>query len=117
VFEPFRSFHQPYHPVPLYSIERKSNVIPIKHSLQTFHRSLRVPAVFSEDAPGVLNGTNDGILVGVIHNGSRNSTKPRFKIEEEFSFPFGAAVLCLGGYRDQLRVLSPAASDSLSPRG
>jgi hypothetical protein len=65
------SFNQSYHPAPLYSIKGKSNVIPIKHGLQTFHRSLRVPAVFSQDTPGVLNGANDGILVGIVHDGTQ----------------------------------------------
>jgi hypothetical protein len=71
VFEPFVSFDQSYHPPPLYPIERENDLVPIEHSLQTFHRSLRVPAVFPQDASGVLNGANERILVGVIHNGSR----------------------------------------------
>src|SRR5437660_10626999 len=32
VIEPFRSFHQPYHPAPLYSIERENDLVPIEHS-------------------------------------------------------------------------------------
>jgi len=66
-FVALRSFHQPYHPAPLYSIERENDLVPIEHSLQAFHRSLRVPTVFPEDAPSVLNGANERILVGIIH--------------------------------------------------
>ena len=43
VFEPFVSFDQSYHLAPLYSVKGVHNVAPIEHSLQTFHRSLRVP--------------------------------------------------------------------------
>jgi hypothetical protein len=32
---------------------------------------LRVPAVFPQDAPSVINGAHDGILIGIIHNGPR----------------------------------------------
>ena len=96
MFEPLGSLHQPYHLAPLYSIKRMYNVAPIEHGKQTFHRSLRVPAVFPQDAPGVLNGANDGIVVGIVHDGTQlheSGIKPGGK----FSFPFGAAVLCLGG--------------------
>jgi hypothetical protein len=113
VFEPFRSFHRPYHPAPLYSIERENDLVPIEHSLQTFHRSLRVPAVFPQDAPGVLNGADERILVWIVHNGTQ-LYEIRIKIGEEFSFPFGAAVLCLGGYHDwSAFCLQP--SDSFGP--
>jgi hypothetical protein len=44
-----------------------------------------------------------------------NSTKPGFKIREEFSFHFGAAILCLGGYRDSRAFCPQPALDSLSP--
>jgi len=64
----FLSFDQSYYLAPLYSIKRMYNVAPIEHGKQTFHRSLRVPAVFPQDAPGVLNGANDGILVGIVHD-------------------------------------------------
>jgi hypothetical protein len=66
VFEPFVSFDQSYHLAPLYSVKGVHNVAPIEHGKQTFHRSLRVPAVFPQDAPGVLNSANDGILVGLF---------------------------------------------------
>jgi hypothetical protein len=62
----FLSFDQSYYLAPLYSIKRMYNVAPIEHGKQTFHRSLRVPAVFPQDAPGVLNSANDGILVGLF---------------------------------------------------
>jgi hypothetical protein len=94
VFESVGSFDQSYHLAPLYSIKRVSQVAPIEHGKQTFHRSFRVAAVFPQDVPGVLNGANDGILVGIVHDGT--PTKSGIKTAEEFSFPFGAAVLCLG---------------------
>ncbi len=92
------------------------NVAPIEHGKQTFHRSLRVPAVFPQDAPSVVDGANDGILVWIVHDGTQLH-EAEIKAGGKFSFPFGAAVLCLGGYRDPSRVLSIAVSDSLSPRG
>src|SRR5947207_12820423 len=64
------SFDQSYHLAPLYSVKGVHNVAPIEHGKQTFHRSLRVPAVFPQDAPGVLNGANDRILVGIVHDGT-----------------------------------------------
>ena len=64
----FRSFDQSYHLAPLYSVKGVHNVAPIEHGKQTFHRSLRVPAVFPQDVPGVLNGANDGIVVGIVHD-------------------------------------------------
>ena len=65
------SLDQSYHLGPLYSIKRMYNVAPIEHSKQTFHRSLCVPAVFPQDALGVLNCANDGILVGIVHDGTQ----------------------------------------------
>src|SRR6266403_3918248 len=61
----FLSLDQSYHAPSLYSIKRMNDVAPIEHGKQTFHRSLRVPAVFPQDAPGVLNGANDGIVVEI----------------------------------------------------
>jgi hypothetical protein len=34
------SFHQPYHPASLYSIEREKDVVPIEHGKKMFHRSV-----------------------------------------------------------------------------
>jgi hypothetical protein len=68
---PFFSLDQSHHLAPLYSIKRMYNVAPIEHGKQTFHRSLRVPAVFPQDAPSVLNGADDGILVGIVHDGTQ----------------------------------------------
>src|SRR6266576_4695463 len=68
--QPFVSFDQSYHLAPLYSVKGVHNVAPIEHGKQTFHRSLRVPAVFPQDAPGVLNGANDGIVVGIVNDGT-----------------------------------------------
>jgi hypothetical protein len=67
----FLSLDQSYHAPSLYSIKRMNDVAPIEHGKQTFHRSLRVPAVFPQDAPGVLNGANDGILVGIVHDSTQ----------------------------------------------
>jgi hypothetical protein len=81
VFEPFGSLHQSYHPTPFYSIERENDVVPIEHGKQTFNRSRRVSRarlnVSPQDTPSVLNGTNDRILVWIIHDGARNSTENR----------------------------------------
>ena len=60
------SFDQSYRLAPLYSVEGVHNVAPIEHGKQTFHRSLRVPAVFPQDAHGVLNGPYQNLLVGII---------------------------------------------------
>jgi len=65
------SLDQSYHSAPLYPIKRMNNIAPVEHGKQTFHRSLRVPAVFPQDAPSVLNGANDGILVGIVHDGTQ----------------------------------------------
>ena len=102
MFESFVSFDQSYHLAPLYWVKGVHNVVPIEHGKQTFNRSRRVSRarlnVFPQDAPSVLNGMNDRILVWIIHDGGTQlHGKPGFKIREEFSFPFGAAVLCLGG--------------------
>ncbi len=70
MFEPFVSLDQSYHLAPLYSVKGMNDVAPIEHGKQTFHRSLRIPAVFPQDAPSVLNGANDGILVGIVHDGT-----------------------------------------------
>jgi len=117
VFEPFVSFDQSYHLAPLYSVKGVHNVAPIEHGKQTFHRSRRVPAIFPQDAPSVLNGANDGILVGIIHDGTPTPRKRESSLEANFRSRLAAAVLCLGDHRDPSRVLSIAAPDSLSPRG
>jgi hypothetical protein len=75
VFEPSVSFDQSYHLAPLYSVKGVHNVAPIEHGKQTFHRSLCVPAVFPQDAPGVLNGADQSILVWIIHD--RDSRRGR----------------------------------------
>ena len=81
---PFFSLDQSYHLAPLYSIKRVYNVAPIEHGKQTFHRSLRVPAVFPQDAPGVLNGANDGILVGIVHDGTQLHESGKSRLETNF---------------------------------
>jgi hypothetical protein len=47
---------------------------------------LRVPAILPQDAPGVLNGAYEGILVGIVHDRVRNSTDPTFKRGRPDSF-------------------------------
>jgi len=87
VFEPFVSFDQSYHLAPLYSVKGVHNVAPIEHGKQTFHRSLRVPAVFPQDAPGVLNGANDGIVVGIVHDGTPTLRNRDSRWGENFRSP------------------------------
>jgi len=60
------------------------NVAPVEHGKQTFHRSLRVPAVFPQDAPSVLDGANDGILVGIVHDGTQLHEKRKSRLEANF---------------------------------
>ena len=50
MFEPFVSLDQSYHLAPLYSVKGMNDVAPIEHGKQTFHHSLRIPAVFPQDA-------------------------------------------------------------------
>lgn len=68
----FLLFNQPYHPAPLYPIERVHDVIPVKHRQEAIDRSDSIAGtgrnVLSQDTPGVLNGTNERILVGIIHD-------------------------------------------------
>ena len=87
MFEPFVSLDQSYHLAPLYSVKGVHNVAPIEHGKQTFHRSLRVPAVFPQDAPGVLNGANDGILVGIVHDGTPTPRNQDSRWGENFRSP------------------------------
>jgi hypothetical protein len=87
VFEPFVSFDQSYHLAPLHSIKRMYKVAPVEHGKQTFHRSLRVPAVFPQDAPSVLNGANDGILIGTIHDGTPTPRNRDSRWRENFRSP------------------------------
>jgi hypothetical protein len=75
------SLDQPYHPAAPYSIKRMNDVVPIEYGLQTFHRSRRVPRsrldIFPENAPGVLNGPYQNLLVGIIHSGNPRVTEVR----------------------------------------
>ena len=58
----------------------------VEHGQQTFYGSLRVTGsrlnVFPQDAPSVLNGAQERVLVGIIHSGhatqqNRDSTAER----------------------------------------
>jgi hypothetical protein len=80
----FLSFDQSYHLAPLYLVKRMYNVAPIEHGKQTFRRSLRVPAVFPQDAPGVLNSANDRILVGIVHDGTPTPRNQDSRWRENF---------------------------------
>jgi len=77
---------------------------------------VRVPAVFPQDAPSVLNGTNERILIGIVHGRVRNSTKPDSKLGENFRSP-----LALRFYVSEAIAIVPRSVhsrvDSLSPRG
>jgi hypothetical protein len=84
VFEPFVSFNQSYHLAPLYSVKGVHNVASIEHGKQTFHCSLRVPAVFPQDVPRVLNGANDGIVVGIVHDGTPTPRNQDSRLGDNF---------------------------------
>jgi hypothetical protein len=64
----FLLLDQSDHPAPLYSVKGVHYLGTIEHGKQAFHRSLRVAAIFSQDAPSVLNGSNERILVGIVHD-------------------------------------------------
>src|SRR5258706_12322078 len=53
----------------------------IEYGYQTLHRSRRVPRsrlyIFPENAPGVLNGPYQNLLVGIIHSGNPRVTEVR----------------------------------------
>ena len=72
-----------FHSAPLYSIKCMNDVVPVEYGEQPLHRSRRVPRprlnVFPQNAPSVLYGADERILVGIIHNGPHTSTEPGFK--------------------------------------
>jgi hypothetical protein len=74
----FLLLDQSDHPAPLYSVKGVHYLGTIEHGKQAFHRSLRVAAIFSQDAPSVLNGSNERILVGIVHA----SHSPPLRIQE-----------------------------------
>jgi hypothetical protein len=60
------------------------HVVPIEHSQQAFHRPRRVALsrlnIFAKDAPSVLKGTHERIMVGTIHNRTQLLlSKPRIQ--------------------------------------
>jgi hypothetical protein len=61
--------------MPLYSVKCMNKVVPIEYRQQPLHRPPGVMRswlnVFAQDAPSVLNGANDRILVGIIHGGTQ----------------------------------------------
>ncbi|SHG50774.1 hypothetical protein SAMN05443248_1784 [Bradyrhizobium erythrophlei] len=62
-------------PASFHSVKGMHNLVPVEHREQTVHCSRRVTRaqlnVFPQDAPGVLNGANDRVLVGAIHDATR----------------------------------------------
>jgi hypothetical protein len=84
------SLNQSYHPAPLYSVKGVHDVVPVEHGQETFHRSGSVTrswlSVFAQDAPSVLNGANDRILVGIVHGSTQLEKTRPFKLGELKSF-------------------------------
>ena len=72
----FSSVDQPYHPAPIHSVKGTHDVVPVKYGQETFYRSGSVARpglnVFPKDAPSVLKGSQNRLLVGTIHD-VRNS--------------------------------------------
>ena len=66
------SLNQSYHPAPLYPVKGVHDVVPVEYGQEMFHRSGSVARpginIFPQDAPGILNSTNDRVLVGTIHD-------------------------------------------------
>jgi hypothetical protein len=114
VFEPFVSLDQPHHPAPLYSVKGVHNVAPIEHGKQTFHRSLGVPAVFPQDAPGVLNRANDGIVVGIVHDGTPTLRNRDSRWGENFRSPLALRFYVSEAKRDSRAFCPPRLSVFLS---
>jgi hypothetical protein len=58
------------------------DVVPVKHRQEAIDRSDSITGtgrnVLSQDAPGVLNGTNKRILVGIIHDAQFPQSKYKF---------------------------------------
>jgi hypothetical protein len=63
------SLNQSYHPAPLYSVKGMHNVLPVECGQETFYRSGSVARpglnVFPKDALGVLDGSQDSLLVSI----------------------------------------------------
>jgi hypothetical protein len=72
------------------------DVFPVEYGQETFYRSGSVARpglnVFPKDAPSVLKGSQDRLLVGTIHDVRYFPQQNGFKVGEEFSFLVGAAV-------------------------
>src|SRR5258705_2620758 len=85
-------------------------VAPIEHGKQTFHRSVRVPAVFPQDAPRVLNGANDGIVVGIVHDGTPTLRNRDSRWGEKFRSPLALRFYVSEAIATGSCVLSTAAS-------
>jgi hypothetical protein len=79
------------------------DVVPVEYGQETFYRSGSVARpglnVFPQDAPSVLNGAHQRILVGIIHDGTQLH-ETGIQDWGGIFVPLGAAVLCLGDHRD-----------------
>jgi hypothetical protein len=113
------SLNQSYHPAPLYSVKGMHDVVPVEYGQETFYRSGSVARpglnVFPKDAPGVLDGAQDSLLVWIIHDvrNSLNRTDSRLKrnFRSSLALRFNASEAIAIS-----RALCPqAALDSLSP--
>jgi hypothetical protein len=67
-----------------------NDVVPIEYRQKPLHRPPGVTRswlnVFAQDAPSVLNGANDRILIGIIHGGTQLRKNRPFKLGELKSF-------------------------------
>jgi hypothetical protein len=86
--EKCRLLGQPHHSSPFHSVESMHDVIPVEYGQEVLHglRRVELAPILPKDAPGVLNGTQQRLLVGGIH-GQRNSIEPQFKPAATESFP------------------------------
>jgi hypothetical protein len=66
------SLNQSYHPTPIHPVKGMHDVVPVEYGQETFYRSGSVARpglnVFPKDAPGVLDGAQDSLLVWIIHD-------------------------------------------------
>jgi hypothetical protein len=86
------SLDQTYHPATFYPVEGVDDVIPIEDGQETVHGYYGVsrsrPNVFPKNAPRVLNGANERILVGIVHHQSKRSRVDSFQCFGQEPSPF-----------------------------
>lgn len=65
-----------------------NDVVPIEYRRQPLHRPPGVPRprlnVFPQNAPSVLNGANERILIGIIYNGHAPQQNRGSRLERNF---------------------------------